>query len=217
MRLIAERLLPADHPPVYLQGELALGQQWKPLEPPKLTYHVYCSKLNPGAAELMAELCEKRNFTMKMAVHAAAADFALRSIGVQVGLLAAVALLFLRLPLSGAFDRHRPSGCGLGLGADCSGVLRALRLCLRRRCLAMELDNRSDRARPNARCPVTGEIIDSNAIKDDAWMVAHQASPNFQSWARVRDLARELRNSRRGGRGEQRSAAAGPVPEDVGA
>jgi hypothetical protein len=55
MRLIAERLLPAAHPPVYLQGEVA-AQPPASLEAPRREHHLYCSASNAGAARLVAEL-----------------------------------------------------------------------------------------------------------------------------------------------------------------
>ena len=64
--MIAERLLGADAAgTTYVDSEI-ISKKLKPLPPPAATFHIYCSKLNLGAAELMAELAEKRGFDLKI-------------------------------------------------------------------------------------------------------------------------------------------------------
>jgi len=60
MRLIAQRLLPADSGEVFVDREI-INQPLRPLMAPSLgcTHHVYCSVLNPGANELVKELANK--------------------------------------------------------------------------------------------------------------------------------------------------------------
>ena len=62
MRLIAERLLPDAAGTTYVDREL-ISRRPKPLPPPKARFHVYCSAHNPGAAELMDEICRHCGFT----------------------------------------------------------------------------------------------------------------------------------------------------------
>ena len=54
LRLIGERLLPAKHPGVYLQDELAFMSPNLPTVPPG-QYHLFCSRNNSGALELIRE------------------------------------------------------------------------------------------------------------------------------------------------------------------
>ena len=64
MRLIAARLFtnPSD---TYVDREL-ISRKFRPLPPPKTPhhFHVYCSKLNPGALGLLIEVAHKRGFSM---------------------------------------------------------------------------------------------------------------------------------------------------------
>ena len=57
MRLIAERLLPNAAGKTYVDNEL-ISRTFRPLPPPKASYHVYASALNPGALALMEELAK---------------------------------------------------------------------------------------------------------------------------------------------------------------
>jgi len=66
MRLIAERLLPGAAGATYVEREL-VSQQIKPLPLPRADhdFHVFCSPLNPGAAELIAELAQERSLALR--------------------------------------------------------------------------------------------------------------------------------------------------------
>lgn len=55
LRLVVERLLPAQHPPTFLPQELAFQEPRLPALPPG-RFHVYCSPHNPGAEELLLGL-----------------------------------------------------------------------------------------------------------------------------------------------------------------
>ncbi len=59
LRLIASRILEVSPTEVYVQGELRHLKR-KPLSRPSASFHVYCSALNPGAQELITELCQER-------------------------------------------------------------------------------------------------------------------------------------------------------------
>jgi len=64
MRLIAERLLAADAAgTTYVDREI-ISRKREPLSPPSSSYHVYCSELNLGAKELVAEVSRERDFTV---------------------------------------------------------------------------------------------------------------------------------------------------------
>jgi len=65
MRLIAERTLPDAAGTTYVDREI-ISQKRKPLSPPTASFHVYCSKLNPGANELIEELCGKCGFELNV-------------------------------------------------------------------------------------------------------------------------------------------------------
>jgi len=65
MRLIAERLLPDAAGATYVDKEI-VSQRLKPLATPEKAFHIYCSALNPGAAELMNEVSHKQGFTMQL-------------------------------------------------------------------------------------------------------------------------------------------------------
>jgi len=79
MRLIAERLLGADAAgATYVDSEI-VSKKLKPLPPPAATFHIYCSELNLGAAELMAEVADKRGFKLKVVEREAREDSRRRS------------------------------------------------------------------------------------------------------------------------------------------
>jgi len=61
MRQIAERLLPNAAGTTYVDREI-VNQTLKPLKPPRASFHIYCSALNPGAAELISEVSRDRGF-----------------------------------------------------------------------------------------------------------------------------------------------------------
>ena len=65
LRLIAERVLldPQMIGNTYVDRELA-SRTAEPLPAPGAEFHVYCSSLNPGALELMAELARERAFEL---------------------------------------------------------------------------------------------------------------------------------------------------------
>jgi len=65
MRQIAERLLPDGVGTTYVDGEI-VGQKVKTLKPLNSGHHVYCSALNLGAIELMAEVSLAKNITMQL-------------------------------------------------------------------------------------------------------------------------------------------------------
>ena len=63
MRQIAERLLPDAVGTTYVDREI-VNQKLKPLSLPTASFHIYCSKLNPGAKEIMMEVSGERKFDM---------------------------------------------------------------------------------------------------------------------------------------------------------
>jgi len=69
MRLIAERLLPNAAGATYVDREIA-NQTLEALGRPLAGFHVYCSELNPGAIELMHEVCRERCFGIRLEVEA---------------------------------------------------------------------------------------------------------------------------------------------------
>ena len=79
MRVIAERLLGDDATgATYVDSEI-ISKKLKPLPPPAATFHIYCSELNLGAAELMAEVADKRGFKLKVVEREAREDSRRRS------------------------------------------------------------------------------------------------------------------------------------------
>ena len=65
LRLIAERLLPAEHPPTFVQGEL-VDQPVPHLPPPTGQFHVCCSQVNAGAAALLSEVAERTGLAVQV-------------------------------------------------------------------------------------------------------------------------------------------------------
>jgi len=65
MRLIAERLLPDAAGSTYVDREI-VNQTLKPLLQPNKSFHVYCSALNPGSTEVMAEVSREHGFSMQL-------------------------------------------------------------------------------------------------------------------------------------------------------
>jgi hypothetical protein len=63
MRCIAERLLPEGHERTYLQREITNEQLVWP--PATKSYHIFCSKKNPGALKLLQEFADKQGLTLK--------------------------------------------------------------------------------------------------------------------------------------------------------
>ncbi len=64
LRLIASRMLQMAPNEVYVQGEL-LSKKPKQLLDPRADHHVYCSKFNVGARELMSELAQAFRFELE--------------------------------------------------------------------------------------------------------------------------------------------------------
>jgi len=65
MRQVAERLLPDAAGATYVDREI-VSAELKPLPPPKASFHVFCSQLNPGAMALMEELSRARGFQLQL-------------------------------------------------------------------------------------------------------------------------------------------------------
>ena len=63
LRCIAERLLPTSHEQTYLQKEIVNEKIGWP--PATERYHIYCSRKNPGAPELLQEFADNQGLTLK--------------------------------------------------------------------------------------------------------------------------------------------------------
>eukprot|EP00966_Prymnesium_polylepis_P096936 2245812-Prymnesium_polylepis.1 len=70
MRLIAERLLPGNAAiATYVDNEITRRPS-KPLQPPRASFHVYCSPFNLGALALMKEMARQLGFFLRETVDA---------------------------------------------------------------------------------------------------------------------------------------------------
>jgi len=65
LRCIADRLLPEGHQRTYLRREIINEKIVCP--PPTKRYHVYCSRNNPGAIEMLKEFAKSQGLTLKFA------------------------------------------------------------------------------------------------------------------------------------------------------
>ena len=59
MRLIVERLLPKDHPPICMPSELSTRRRAVQHPRDGRRFHAYCSPSNPGATKMLCEAAER--------------------------------------------------------------------------------------------------------------------------------------------------------------
>ena len=66
LRLIAESMLPKDHAPTFLQGELTRLKPMLPKPKGGKEFHIYCSPSNVGSAGLMSEVSKALGLNIKV-------------------------------------------------------------------------------------------------------------------------------------------------------